>query len=78
MKYNAAFIPIYGLRGDNGLDFEVVVADEIPHSDPVTMTQAVCDDLERMVRANMGQWFWVHRRWKPMHDTPHPDQPDSA
>jgi len=78
LKYNAAFIPIYGLRCDNGLDFEVVVADEIPHSDPVTMTQAVCDDLERMVRANMGQWFWVHRRWKPMHETPHPDQPDSA
>jgi len=77
LKYNAAFIPIYGLRQDNGLDFEVVVAEEIPHSDPVTMTQAVCDDLERMVRSNMGQWFWVHRRWKPMHKTPHPDQPDT-
>jgi len=22
------------------------------------------DDLEAMVRKNMGQWFWIHRRWK--------------
>ena len=20
--------------------------------------------LEAMVRANMDQWFWIHRRWK--------------
>ena len=77
LKYKAAFIPIYGIRCDNGLDFEVHLSEEIPHSDPVTMTQAVCDDLETQVRAHMGQWFWVHRRWKPMHDTPHPDAPKS-
>ncbi|NIZ13903.1 lysophospholipid acyltransferase family protein [Phaeobacter sp. HF9A] len=76
LKYKAAFIPVYGVRRDNGLDFDVVLSDEIPHSDPVTMTQAVCDDLERMVRGHMGQWFWVHRRWKPIHDTPHPDYAD--
>ena len=75
LKYKAAFIPVYGIRQDNGLDFEVILSDEIPHSDPVTMTQAVCDDLEKHVRAHMGQWFWIHRRWKPIHDTPHPDYP---
>jgi KDO2-lipid IV(A) lauroyltransferase len=75
LKYNATFIPIYGIRRENGLDFDVVVAEEIAHSDPVTMTQAVCDDLEQRIRAHMGQWFWLHRRWKPMHDTPHPDYP---
>lgn len=73
LKYKAAFIPVYGIRQPNGLDFEVILSEEIPHSDAVTMTQAVCDDLERHVRAHMGQWFWVHRRWKPMEDTPHPD-----
>ncbi|MCG7628428.1 lysophospholipid acyltransferase family protein [Epibacterium sp. MM17-32] len=73
LKYNAVFLPIYGVRQANGLDFEVHVAAEIPHSDPLTMSQAVCDDLERMVRAHMGQWFWLHRRWKPIYDTPHPD-----
>lgn len=75
LKYKAAFIPVYGIRQPNGLDFEVILSEEIPHSDAVTMTQAVCDDLERHVRAHMGQWFWVHRRWKPMEDSPHPDGP---
>ena len=75
LKYKAAFIPVYGIRRDNGLDFDVVLSAEIPPSDPITMTQAVCDDLEQQIRSHMGQWFWVHRRWKPIHDVPHPDYP---
>ena len=39
---------------------------EIPHGDPVEMTQQVNDGLEALVRAHMGQWFWIHRRWKPL------------
>ncbi|OIQ42593.1 MAG: lauroyl acyltransferase [Roseobacter sp. MedPE-SW] len=65
LKYNAALIPVYGVRQENGLDFEVILSDEIPASDPVTMTQAICNDLENVVRRHMGQWFWIHRRWKP-------------
>ena len=38
--------------------------EEIAHSDPVRMTQDICDGLETMVRRHMGQWFWIHRRWK--------------
>ena len=64
LKYNAALIPVYGIRQENGLDFEVTLSDEISASDPVTMTQAICDDLENVVRRHMGQWFWIHRRWK--------------
>ncbi len=64
LKYNAAIIPSYGIRAANGLNFDVVLNDPIPHTDPRTMTQALNDDLERMVRENMAQWFWVHRRWK--------------
>ena len=65
LKYNAAMIPVYAIRQDNGLDFEITMHAEIPHSDPVTMTRAVCYDLETLVRQHMGQWFWIHRRWKP-------------
>jgi KDO2-lipid IV(A) lauroyltransferase len=36
----------------------------VEHSDPKTMTQFITDDLEKVVRQHMGQWFWVHRRWK--------------
>ena len=64
LKFNAALIPVYGLRDPDGLSFRIVALDEIPHSDPVTMTQAVSDGLESLVRENMDQWFWIHRRWK--------------
>ncbi|WP_146343804.1 lysophospholipid acyltransferase family protein [Phaeobacter marinintestinus] len=65
LKYNAVIIPIYAIRQPNGLDFEVVMNAPIPHSDPITMTQALNDDLEALVRDHMDQWFWIHRRWKP-------------
>lgn len=64
LKYNAALIPIYARRQDNGLDFDIIVQAEIPHSDAETMTQAVNDGLEALVHENMHQWFWIHRRWK--------------
>ena len=64
LKYNAALIPVYGLRDPDGFGFRIIALEEIPHSDPVTMTQAVNDGLEALVRNNMDQWFWVHRRWK--------------
>ncbi|WP_243611970.1 lysophospholipid acyltransferase family protein [Shimia aestuarii] len=64
LKFNAALIPVYGLRDPDGFGFRIVAQDEIPHSDPITMTQAVNDGLESLVRENMDQWFWIHRRWK--------------
>ncbi len=64
MKYDAALIPCYSVRQPNGLDFEIVLHEPVAHTDPKTMTQFTNDDLEAMVRKNMGQWFWIHRRWK--------------
>ena len=65
LKYDALLIPIYGVRQPDGLNFEIVVESPIPHSDAVTMTQALNDSLEAQTRKHMEQWFWVHRRWKP-------------
>ena len=65
LKYGALLVPFYGIRQPDGLRFEAVFEAPIPHSDPWTMTQAVNDSLEARVRAHMGQWFWIHRRWKP-------------
>ncbi|EBA16329.1 lipid A biosynthesis lauroyl acyltransferase, putative [Roseobacter sp. SK209-2-6] len=73
LKYNAALIPIYGIRRENGLDFDILLNPEIEHSDALTMTKAICDDLEGVVRKNMGQWFWIHRRWKPYVPAPKSD-----
>lgn len=64
LKYGADLIPIYGIRRPDGLNFDIRVENPIPHGDPVTMTQAVNDNLEALVRQHMDQWFWIHRRWK--------------
>ena len=64
IKYKAVLIPCYAVRQPNGIDFEIVLHDPVPHTDPKTMTQFTNDDLEAMVRQHMGQWFWIHRRWK--------------
>lgn len=76
LKYNALLIPVYAIRQPNGLDFEIVMNAPIPHTDPMTMSQALNDDLEALVRQHMDQWFWIHRRWKPWFDRglqTHPD-----
>lgn len=65
LKYDALVVPVYGIRQKNGLDFDVICEAPIPHSDAKTMTQALNDSLEALVRENMDQWFWIHRRWKP-------------
>ncbi|WP_347313076.1 lysophospholipid acyltransferase family protein [Defluviimonas sp. SAOS-178_SWC] len=64
LKYGADVIPIYGVRQPDGLSFEIVAEAPIPHGDPEVMTQAINDSLERLTRRHMGQWFWIHRRWK--------------
>ncbi|OYX44388.1 MAG: lauroyl acyltransferase [Rhodobacterales bacterium 32-67-9] len=64
LKYGADVIPIYGVRRPDGINFEIVAEAPIPHGPPETMTQAINDSLERLTRQHMGQWFWIHRRWK--------------
>lgn len=65
LKYDALVVPVYGVRQANGLDFKVLCEAPIPHGNPLEMSQAMNDNLEALVRDNMEQWFWIHRRWKP-------------
>ncbi|WP_323784736.1 lysophospholipid acyltransferase family protein [Thalassovita sp.] len=64
MKYNALLLPAFGLRNPDGITFQAIVQDPIPHSTAVEMTQTFNDRLEAMVQQYPAQWFWVHRRWK--------------
>lgn len=64
LKYKALLVPAYGVRRPDG-GFDLIVEEEIPHSDAMTMTQAINDSLEARVRDHMDQWLWIHRRWKP-------------
>ena len=64
LKYNATVVPCYGIRQPDGLSFRAVLEAPVPHTTAEEMTQALNDSLEAMVRAHMGQWFWIHNRWK--------------
>lgn len=64
LKYDALLVPIYGIRGPDGLSFTILVEEPIPPGPPETMTQALNDSLEALVRQHLDQWFWIHRRWK--------------
>ena len=65
IKYEAELIPAYGIRKSDGISIDIVMEAPIPHTDPETMTQACNDSLEAQVRQHLGQWLWIHRRWKP-------------
>lgn len=65
LRYDGVMIPFYGIRRPDGLSFETVLEAPVPHSDPLTMTQAISDSLAARVRTDPTQWFWVHRRWRP-------------
>lgn len=64
LKFDAEIIPIFGLRQPDGLTFRLHVAAPIPHGEPEAMMQGYNDAVEAVVRENMDQWFWIHRRWK--------------
>ncbi|WP_282601702.1 lauroyl acyltransferase [Paracoccus sp. PARArs4] len=64
VRYDALLLPVHAIRKEDGLGFRVHVGDPVPHGDAKDMMQALNDDLEQLVRRHMGQWFWVHRRWK--------------
>lgn len=64
LRYDALLIPFYGIRQPDGLSFDCVLEAPVPHSDALTMTQAITDSLAAHVTKDPEQWFWVHRRWR--------------
>ncbi|SMR71026.1 KDO2-lipid IV(A) lauroyltransferase [Aliiroseovarius halocynthiae] len=64
LKYDTLFIPVFAIRKENGLDFDIVVDEPIAHTDPETMMQEFNDRFEARVRQNMDQFLWIHNRWQ--------------
>ena len=64
VTYDVPLIPIFGLRNPDGFTFRLHVCEPIPHGTPEEMMQAYNDVVEAVVRENMDQWFWIHRRWR--------------
>jgi len=64
LKYDALVVPVYGVRREDGLTFDLVIEPPVPHTTAERMTQELNDSLERQVRRHMDQWLWLHNRWK--------------
>lgn len=76
LRFDALVLPYFGVRQDNGLDFDVFLETPIPHDDPLVMMTAMTQRLEERIASAPEQWFWVHRRWK--NAPPLTDQKDLA
>ena len=66
----AAIIPIYSLR-EAPFRLRILVEPEITWEKGANRDETVRDitlkinqNMERMIRANPGQWLWQHRRWR--------------
>lgn len=64
LRYDALLVPFFGIRKENGLDFETVIEQPVAPGTPESMTQELNDRLAARIKADPTQWFWVHRRWR--------------
>jgi len=69
LEYNAVILPCRCIR-TQGAHFSAIVEPPLTfnlvgnrEADTQIITQAVNDTLERWIREDPGQWFWVHKRW---------------
>lgn len=63
LRYGALVVPTYGLRRADG-NFDLIVENPIENDNPIAMTQALNDNLEKQIRRHPEQWLWTHRRWR--------------
>ncbi|EPX76267.1 lysophospholipid acyltransferase family protein [Salipiger mucosus] len=64
VKTGALFVPFFGIRRADGMNFDAVFETPVPHGDPAEMMREATRRLEARIQENPGQWFWIHRRWK--------------
>jgi KDO2-lipid IV(A) lauroyltransferase len=64
-RLGAPLIPARAVRDSTGLGFDVRFEPAIPADAPVAMMAAVNARLGAWIDETPGQWFWLHRRWRP-------------
>jgi KDO2-lipid IV(A) lauroyltransferase len=64
LRYKALVIPAYANREEHSEFIKVKFHNPVKHTDVITMTQAINDNLQNEVISNPTQWYWLHNRWK--------------
>jgi len=65
LKTGALLIPMFGVRRQDDLLFDIILQTPVAHGTALEMTMEMTKRLEAMVEEYPEQWFWIHRRWKP-------------
>ena len=63
LKYDVPLIPIYGIRRENGYDYDIIVEAPVTQSDPETMAKNMNQSLAEMIVRHPEQWLWIYDRW---------------
>lgn len=64
LKLGVPLFPAFCIRDPDGLHVSIVIEAPIPPSDAITMTESFNASLAACVRAQPGQYLWLHRRWR--------------
>ena len=64
LKYDCPIIPIQVIRKNN-FYFDIIIHPALQYQEKKvkTIMEQINDQIGEWVRANPGQWFWLHRRW---------------
>ena len=71
LRYDCAIFPVNMVRLGRSAHFKIIVSPPMvitkrgnEQQDTVLLLTQINAFLEACVRANPGQWFWIHNRWK--------------
>lgn len=67
LKYDCPIIPVQVIRKNNS-NFEIVFHSPLDYKDKDirTIMTEINSIIGEWVKANPGQWFWLHNRWKKL------------
>jgi KDO2-lipid IV(A) lauroyltransferase len=73
MKYQVPVVPVFAYRNADNTYLAIVSPPMLLESDLsaegiVAATTLLTEKIEEGILRDVGQWFWIHRRWKYMTD----------